>query len=81
MSKHRHVVRVPEPRPLRSDFSLITDTKARDHVAWDAFVEKMQGREYGRSALNTAWSWFRSGWEARNDRAFADTERERSTHE
>lgn len=53
-------------RDLNSDFDLI-DPRAKTHEAWSAFVFAMRGREYGREPLNSAWLWFRDGWDASHD--------------
>jgi len=53
---------------LMSDMSLIADEQ-KTHPAWPAFVESMQGRAYGRGPLNSAWAFFRRGWDAREPSA------------
>ncbi len=52
---------------LASDFSLIEDPLARKNPAWDEFVKEMKGRAYGHEALNDAWSWFKHGWDRREN--------------
>ena len=48
---------------LVSDMSLISDDAKEDHPAWKAFQKEMKGRQYGRGPLNSAWSWFKVGWQ------------------
>lgn len=38
-----------------------------DAHVFAAFVETMCDREYGRSALISAWHWFKDGWFARQN--------------
>lgn len=49
-----------------SDLTVITsgDSSAALHPAWPAFVREMHGRNLDRLELQTAWIYFRSGWEA-----------------
>lgn len=42
----------------------IRDTDCTDHSGWRDFVKEMDGRDYSTSALNTAWAWFKVGYEA-----------------
>jgi hypothetical protein len=49
---------------LRSDFSLIEDSSAKEHPAYAGFVKSMEGIAYGHEAINDAWVWFREGFEA-----------------
>jgi hypothetical protein len=46
-----------------SDFSLIEDKKAATHPAWASFFVVMMGKTYGRGPLNSAWHWYRDGWD------------------
>jgi hypothetical protein len=56
---------------LSTNFSLLEDeAAARVHPAWSAFEEMMSGRAYGDDALNSAWCWFRDGWERCRRRVF-----------
>lgn len=48
---------------LESDFSLLNDTGAEDHEGYPSFVKAMKGRAYGPEAINSAWSWFKIGWD------------------
>lgn len=50
---------------LASDFYLLDDMRFAEHPAHAAFVKAMKGRAYGRGALNSAWLWFRDGWDNR----------------
>jgi hypothetical protein len=45
------------------DFTLI-DKEDRDHPAFEAFQIEMSGRDYGWEALNDAWYFFKTGWDA-----------------
>jgi hypothetical protein len=56
--------RKPKTEPT-SDLSLLPD-KAHTHAAYASFVKEMQGRQYGDEALNDAWLWFATGWDARS---------------
>jgi len=49
---------------LESDLSLIRDPHAKEHAAYPAFVVAMRGRCYGSEPLNSAWHWFKYGWES-----------------
>ena len=49
---------------LCSDFSLIEDPAAPSHPAFAHFVRAMDGRAYGAGPLNSAWLFFRAGWDA-----------------
>lgn len=51
------------PAKLKSNFALIRDPGAKNHSAFAAFKREMKGKQYGEEALNTAWIWFRAGWE------------------
>ncbi len=57
---------------LSSDFGLLGDAKADEHPAFPAFKAAMAGRAYGRGPLNSAWAWFKSGYEASAASATAD---------
>jgi hypothetical protein len=50
---------------MHSDFTLISDPEFDYHPACMAFRWGMLGRAYGREAINDAWAWFKSGWEAK----------------
>jgi len=52
--------------PRHSDYGLITDLDCWMHEAWPSFMETMEGRLYGESALNAAWAFFKAGWRARD---------------
>lgn len=43
--------------------TLISDQDARNHAAWPSFVRAMENHDYGRESLNSAWAWFKIGWE------------------
>lgn len=60
---HAPVADSPKPR-LSSDFRLLP-ADAVEHPAHPAFVEEMTNRAYGESALCSAWSWFKKGWDRR----------------
>jgi len=40
-----------------------SDTRTR-HPAWSSFVREMKHRQYGYGALQSAWAFFKSGWDA-----------------
>lgn len=50
--------------PAQSDYGLITDLDCWKHPAWGSFMDEMEGRIYGHEALNTAWAFYKRGWEA-----------------
>lgn len=37
-----------------------------EYEGWKAFVRLMRHHSYGYSALLSAWSWFKVGWEKRS---------------
>lgn len=47
---------------LSSDLSLLRDTHAKLHPAYQAFCRQMRGRAYGAEPLNQAWAFFKQGW-------------------
>ena len=49
---------------MKSDYGQITDLDCWKHPAWFIFMEIMEGRVYDFEALNLAWAYFKSGWEA-----------------
>jgi len=50
--------------PPKTDFSTINDEMCYMHPAYAKFVIEMEGKCYGEEALNDAWLWYKSGWDA-----------------
>lgn len=45
-------------------YKLLWQDDPYNHPAWESFAKEMSTAQYGTEALNTAWYFFRKGWES-----------------